>query len=120
MKILLDMNIPLRYSKLLTDKNIDSVRWSDVGVCNAEDHEIMSYARNNEYIVLTCDLDFSAILSATHEQKPSIVQIRASVIHAERAIDLITTAIRKNAGDLEKGAILSIDLKKARLRILPL
>ena len=114
------MNIPMKYSKLLTDKGVDAIRWSDVGACNADDFEIMSYAQKNDYIVLTSDLDFGAILSTTHELKPSIVQIRASVIHAERAIDLIITAIQNNAEDLKKGAILSINLKKARLRILPL
>jgi len=120
MKILLDMNIPLKYSKLLKEKGIDAVRWSDVGACNADDFEIMSYAQENSYIILTSDLDFGVILSTTHDQKPSIVQIRASVIHAERAVDLIVTAIQKTAKDLKKGAILSINLKKARLRILPL
>lgn len=70
--------------------------------------------------VLTFDLDFSAILSATHETKPSIMQIRASVLHAELAAELISTALSQYETDLEKGAILSIDINKARLRLLPL
>ena len=120
MKILLDMNIPLMYSSLLEEKGIDSTRWSDLGSCNAKDTEIMGFARDNDYIVLTCDLDFSAILSTTHDLKPSVVQIRASLIHAERAVDLIAEALKSNADDLERGALLSIDIKKARLRLLPL
>ena len=120
MKILLDMNIPKKYAALLKDRGILNLRWSDVGAPNASDVEIMSYARENNYIVLTCDLDFSAILSVTHEPKPSIAQIRASVLHAKHAVDLITTAMIQNADEMEKGAILSIDLKKSRLRLLPL
>jgi len=120
MKLLLDMNIPLCYLELLSAKGIDSVRWSDIGACDAEDTEIMDYARTNNYIILTCDLDFSAILSYTHERKPSIMQIRASVLHAQRAVELIAITLNKNAADLEKGAILSIDAKNARLRLLPL
>ncbi|MDR2598704.1 MAG: DUF5615 family PIN-like protein [Oscillospiraceae bacterium] len=96
MKLLLDMNIPLKYQDLLRNKGLDVVRWSEVGASNAEDIEIMSYARNNDYIVLTCDLDFSAILATTHELKPSVVQTRASVIYAETAVDLITTALKNN------------------------
>ena len=79
MKILLDMNIPLKYAALLANKDIETLRWSDIGATNAADEEIMAYARDNNLIVLTYDLDFSTILSVTHEQKPSVVQIRASV-----------------------------------------
>ena len=120
MKILLDMNIPLKYAALLANRGIDAIRWSDIGAPSASDIEIMAYARENNYIVLTCDLDFSAILSATHELQPSVAQIRASVLHAKEAVDLISLALLQNADEMEKGAILSIDLKKARLRLLPL
>jgi len=120
MKILLDMNIPLKYVALLEKRGFAPLCWSDVGAPSATDAEIMAYARNNNYIVLTYDLDFSTILSVTHELKPSVAQIRASAIHAERAVDLIANALIQNAEEMEKGAILSIDLKKARLRLLPL
>ena len=120
MKILLDMNIPFKYAELLANKNVDCVRWSDIGSPKTTDTEIMDYARNNDFIVLTFDLDFSAILSMTHELKPSIVQIRASIFHAEKAVDLIFAALLLNIDDLKKGAILSIYLKKARIRLLPL
>ena len=114
------MNIPLKYSALLGKRGVESLRWSDVGSPYASDEEIMAYARNNNLIVLTYNLDFGAILSATHELKPSIVQIRASVMFADRAVDMITSATKQNTTELKKGAILSIDLKKARLRLLPL
>lgn len=37
----------------------------------------MDFARANGYVVLTHDLDFSAILPATQGDKPGVVQIRA-------------------------------------------
>ncbi|MCL2366457.1 MAG: DUF5615 family PIN-like protein [Oscillospiraceae bacterium] len=120
MKILLDMNIPLRFAKLLTQSGFDVLLWSDVGAPNALDSEIMLYARENDLIVLTYDLDFSTILSVTHELKPSVIQIRASVVHAERAVELLKSAILQHEEDLKKGAVLSIDINKSRLRILPI
>jgi predicted nuclease of predicted toxin-antitoxin system len=120
MKVLLDMNIPLKYAELLSKRDIVCIRWSDVGPPNAADTEIMEYARNNGFIVLTFDLDFSAILSVTHELKPSVAQIRASVLHADKAADLIATALLQYANDLLRGAILAIDFKKARVRLLPI
>ena len=62
--------------KLLVDMNL-SPRWSAIGKANAPDSEVMAYAAEHGYIVLTHDLDFSAILAATHGEKPSVVQIRA-------------------------------------------
>ena len=120
MKVLLDMNIPFKYNALLAEKGVSSMRWSDIGAPNASDLEIMAYARDNGFVVLTSDLDFSTILSVTHDLKPSIVQIRASILHAEHATELIAAAIFQNKGELETGAILSIDINKARLRLLPL
>ena len=78
MKILLDMSIPLKYVALLSDRGIMALRWSDVGAPNASDVEIMAYARENNYIVLTYDLDFSAILSTTHELKTRVAQNAAA------------------------------------------
>jgi len=120
MKLLLDMNIPLKYAELLSKKGIELMRWSDVGAPDAADAEIMAYARDNDFIVLTNDLDFGAILSVTHDLKPSVAQVRASILHADQAVDLIATALYRFDDDLKRGAILSVDIKNARLRLLPL
>ena len=120
MKILIDMNIPLDYSKFLKEKEIEIFRWSDVGLPNAPDEEIMQYAKANNFIVLTSDLDFSALLSMTHAIKPSIIQTRISLIRADRAVDMIISADKRYSNELTQGAILSINPQKARVRLLPL
>jgi len=120
MKILLDMNIPVVYAGLLAQEGLEVLRWSDIGAPNATDLEIAEYARANNFIVMTCDLDFSTILSVTHDLKPSVVQIRGSIIHAKKAASIITVALLQSAEALENGAILSIDSKNARLKLLPL
>lgn len=77
MKLLVDMNLSPRWIGLLVDAGIEAAHWSTLGANNAPDNEIMTYASANGYVVLTHDLDFSAILAATHGEKPSVVQIRA-------------------------------------------
>ena len=42
------------------------------------DSEIMAYASANDYIALTHDLDFNAILAATQGEKPGVVQSRTT------------------------------------------
>ena len=77
MKLLVDMNLSPSWIKLLSDADVQAVHWSVIGKNNAPDSEIMAYAAGNDYVVLTHDLDFSAILAVTHGEKPSVVQIRA-------------------------------------------
>ena len=70
MKILLDMNLSPRWVSLLADHGIQAAHWSMLGAKNAPDSEIMAYARAENYIVLTHDLDFGAILAATQGENP--------------------------------------------------
>ena len=120
MKLLLDMNIPLRYASLLKEKGFEVLHWSNVGNPRALDNQIMAYAQEHDFIVVTYDLDFSAILAVTHDLKPSVVQVRAALPPATQIVDLITIAISQNRDSLQGGAILTIDVKKARVRLLPL
>jgi len=120
MKILIDMNLSPKFEDLLIRKGIDAVHWSKIGAPNAEDTEIMEYASKNNYIVMTCDLDFSIILSIKHTLKPSIIQLRTQRTDVEQDGEWIVSAIMQNAEELEKGIILSVDAKKFRLRFLPL
>jgi len=120
MKILIDMNLSPKFADLFIKKGADAVHWLKVGVPNAEDTEIMEYANKNNYIIMTFDLDFNTILSITHNLKPSIVQLRTQRINVEQDSEWIISAIKQNAEELNKGAILSVDTKKARLRLLPL
>ncbi len=77
------MNLSPRWITFLADANIEAAHWSAFGAHNAPDVEIMAFARTNEFIVLTHDLDFGAILAASHCEKPSVVQIRAEDVNPE-------------------------------------
>jgi len=120
MKLLLDMNIPWRYASLLASKNCQATHWEEVGNPTAPDNEIMDYARKNNYIVLTFDLDFGTILATTHNAKPSVMQIRASAPNAAKTVELIITALNRYENELKAGAIATIETKKLRVRLLPL
>jgi predicted nuclease of predicted toxin-antitoxin system len=77
MKVLLDMNLTPRWVLFLQGAGFHAQHWSQIGRPDAPDDEIMSFAAKNAFVVLTHDLDFSAILAATQGNKPSVVQIRA-------------------------------------------
>jgi predicted nuclease of predicted toxin-antitoxin system len=119
-KLLVDMNLSPRWVNRLGDAGIHAVHWSTLGKSNAPDKQIMAYAKQNDYVVLTHDLDFSAILAATNGDKPSVVQIRSEDVNPNVIGDAVVTALQQMRGDLEGGALLTVDPKRTRLRVLPL
>ena len=79
----------------------------------------MAYAGRNDFVVFTHDLDFGAILAATHGTGPSVVQIRASDVNPDIIGARVVQALRQMQGELTEGALLTIDPTRARLRLLP-
>jgi len=63
MKFVIDMNLSPIWVDAFLKKGWEAIHWSTIGANNAPDHEIMSWARENKYIVFTHDLDFGAILA---------------------------------------------------------
>jgi predicted nuclease of predicted toxin-antitoxin system len=120
MKLLVDMNLSPRWVTMLVDEGIDAAHWSTLGAGNAPDSEIMAYAKANGYVVLTYDLDFSAILAATHGSKPSVVQIRAEDTSPDVIGKQVVMALRQMASELDDGALITVDPSRTRLRILPM
>jgi predicted nuclease of predicted toxin-antitoxin system len=120
MKLLLDMNLSPRWVAFLAAEGIQAVHWSSVGGHSSFDSEIMSFARNGGYTVLTQDLDFSTILAATGGTKPSVVQIRSDNLSPSAIGANVIEVLRRFAAELEAGALISVEPHRARVRVLPL
>lgn len=80
----------------------------------------MAYALVNDFVVLTHDLDFGAILAATQGDKPSVVQIRSDNVSPDAIGPQVLTALRQMQAELQEGALLTIYPSRTRLRVLPL
>jgi len=120
MRLLVDMNLSPRWLKLLADAGMEAAHWSTLGKPNARDIDIMDFARTNNYVVLTHDLDFGAILAATHGDKPSVVQIRSEDVSPDAIGKQVIAALQQMVFELDKGALLTVDPNRIRLRLLPL
>jgi len=119
-KILVDMNLSPLWCGALRDNGYEAIHWSDVGNPAAPDTELMAYAKQQGYVVLTHDLDFSAILAATQAQAPSVIQVRTQDVLSERFRALLIGALRQFDEQLAAGAIIVVDEIRARARLLPL
>jgi predicted nuclease of predicted toxin-antitoxin system len=119
MKILIDMNLSPDWVSAFASENIESIHWSDAGNPPAKDQEIMEYARNNDYIVFTHDLDFGTILALTQES-PSVIQVRSQDIMPNSLMKMLVSVLRNHEASIRLGALVTIDEIRARVRILPL
>ena len=119
MKIVVDMNLSPQWVEVLMLKGHDCVHWSEIGPPNAPDREILLWARSNGYVVFTHDLDFGAILAATKADSPSVLQLRTQNISPKRIGESVVSAFKQFEELLNQGALVSIDQKRARARILP-
>ncbi|MCB0111776.1 MAG: DUF5615 family PIN-like protein [Caldilineaceae bacterium] len=120
MKILLDMNMSHQWVDVFQRQGWEAVHWSSIGNRTDSDELIMQWAIENDHIVFTHDLDFSAILAATNAAAPSVIQLRVQNILPQSMATTVVSVIRICQVQLEEGALLTIDHGKQRIRILPL
>ena len=119
MKFLLDMNISPRWTSFLEREGFSAQHWVQIGPEDARDADIMAVAEREDYIIITQDLDFTAIHAHIHKIKPSVILLRSDNIMPETIGRKVVQAIRQMQEPLA-GALLTIDATHSRLRVLPL
>ena len=120
MKILLDMNLSPDWCQTLKSHGFEPLHWSYVGDPRAKDTEIMDWARDNGYILITHDLDFGALLAVTKQQRPSVLQIRTQNVTIKNLEPLLIQTLRQFEDVLDNGALIVVEQAKKRVRVLPL
>ena len=96
------------------------MHWSTVGPFDARDSEIMAWAKEHSAIVFTHDLDFGMILAATKANAPSVIQVRTQDVSPLALHKTLFAAIHQYQTLLESGALIIVDQRRLRARILPL
>jgi len=119
-KLLLDMNLSPRLATLFRERGYEAVHWTEVGSPTAFDKDILQWASENGWVVITNDLDFGAILALETLCFPSVIQIRRLKLSPEPMLPVLESVIRQFADELQRGAIIVIDERRMRARLLPL
>lgn len=119
LSILIDMNLSTEWVQLLEKAGWTAIHWSSLGAVDAEDQELMAWARAHKHIVFTHDLDFGSALALTHASEPSVIQLRGQRVLPEHAGTLVLASLRQYETELGAGALIVIEESKSRVRILP-
>lgn len=120
MKFIVDMNLSPLWCDLLRRSGWEAEHWTNVGAVNATDAQIMEWAKRNNVIVITHDLDFGAVLAAGGTTGPSVIQVRGEDPMPDAIGDIMVAAIKQFEDQLKQGAIVVVEPWRARSRILPL
>ena len=119
LQIVVDMNLSPDWVDVFVALGWPSLHWSAVGAADALDDEIIEWAKANSHVVFSNDLDFSRLLALTHAISPSVIQLRgANLMPHYRQADVVAS-VQPCLGELQSGALLTIDRGSSRLRILP-
>lgn len=120
LKLPVDMNLSEKLAQSLRAEGYDCRRWHELGDPKAPDTELFDWAKRNGAVVITRDLDFSAILAATQLDAPSVVQVRCDDSHSKPVFPIVLQALRQCEEQLSRGALVVVTETRLRLRSLPL
>ncbi|CAN5524433.1 hypothetical protein BH10CHL1_BH10CHL1_42690 [soil metagenome] len=120
MKIVIDMNLSPQWSEVFKQQGWSAVHWSNIGAPDALDTTIMDWARTHNHLVFTHDLDFGTALALTRENGPSVIQVRTEDVMPESLGNIVIQVIERYKRELNEGALITVDERKARVRILPI
>lgn len=114
------MNLSPEWRKVFESIGWKSYHWSDIGSASAPDTELMDWARREDCVVFTHDLDFGALLAASGATKPSVIQMRCEDTNPTTMGAILEDALHLSKDDLRAGALVTVDPRRTRIRVLPL
>jgi predicted nuclease of predicted toxin-antitoxin system len=115
-----DMNLsPLTVNALRKD-GWDIVRVSGFIPVDATDDEILVWARGQNRILITQDLDFSTLLAVKGFSRPSLITLRLSNTDPDMVTSRLKSIIALVGPALREGSAVTVDDRNVRIRRLPI
>ena len=119
LEFLTNMNISPLTVEQLRKNGWNIVRVSEVMDRGSKDIDIFIYAQQQNKVVITQDLDFSAILALSGYEKPSLINLRLENPRPDLVTSRIIEVVSTMEKELEEGVVVTIDETTARYRNLP-
>jgi predicted nuclease of predicted toxin-antitoxin system len=120
MKVLIDMNLSTEWVELLNAGGHEAQHWSSLGQLDAGDDQLFERARHDRSVIPTNDLDFGIELVTRGWPDPSVIQLRSDDLRPSTLGRAVLRALDEHAQDLRRGVLITIDPRRARLRLLEL
>lgn len=119
LKFIADVHISPLTVKELYEKGYNIIRVTDRLPATSSDNEIVQLAYQEKAVIITQDLDFSAIVAQSGLKGPSIVSLRVDDAKPDIITQILLNVLPLIETYLTEGVIVSIDEKEYRIRKLP-
>ena len=120
MRFLGDMGVAQSTLAWLLDKGHDAIHLREQGLCRFSDSDITEKARKEGRIIITFDLDFGDIMAASGGTAPSVIILRLDDQRPQQVNSRLMQVLEESSDALRKGAIISVDERRHRVRMLPI
>jgi predicted nuclease of predicted toxin-antitoxin system len=122
MRFLLDENVSHRVCPHLKAAGHDAVHVAEIGLTSADDQMVLSRARDQDRVLVSCDHDFVQLLFASGDTRPSVILVRdVDALPSAALAALLLDALSGHLTELLlSGAIATLTPDRVRVRPLPL
>lgn len=103
------MNISPKSVDALRRQGWDIVRVSEFLPVDASDEEILNFARQEGRVVVTQDLDFSAVLALGGHDRPSLITLRLSLSDPDSVTQKLREVAPRVEESLQEGSVVTIE-----------
>ena len=105
LKFIADIHISPLTVRALQNKGYDVVRITDKLPATASDKEIIQLAHQEKTVIITQDLDFSAIIAQSGLDGPSVVSLRVANAKPDIITRILITVLPLIEADLIEGQL---------------
>lgn len=119
LKFIADIHISPLTVEELRNKGYNIIRITDKLPATSSDNDIIQLAYQEHAVIITQDLDFSAIIVQRGLNGPSVISLRVANAKPKKISQILITVLPLIEIDLAEGAIVSIDEKEYRIKKLP-
>lgn len=120
LEFIADMNISPLTVEELRKKGWNIVRVSETMSVKTKDIEILIFAKKNNKVLISQDLDFSMLLAVGGYKKPSVINLRLNNTKPNFITMRIIEIVYEMEKELQEGIVVSVDETSARFRNLPI
>ena len=120
MRLLADMHISPETVGFLRRLGHDVIRVNAVMAASAPDQSIIAYAAQNDRVVLTQDLDFSALIALSGATRPSVITLRLSSSRIEHVNGILEKLLPTVEAEVNTGCLITAEDHAVRCRLLPI
>lgn len=120
MSFLVDMPLSPGLAAWLRDQGYKAVHASEIDMSKATDEALLGYAKSNNMVVITADLDYPRLLALTQEEGPGTILFRGGNFNEKQTLVLLSRVLELISISELGESIIVIEQERIRRRRLPI